>query len=425
MAGTGFLVSRYVILAVLTISATIGVCSAEDESKVIRVIATGKAESTPVTRAWILVEPSLDGIIVPTREWGGVTSVDIIRLMRIYFPRTFEDLISYDFLLLTQVDMGFISPEQATWMYRAIAEYGLGGANTRSVMSMNAYLAVPWGQSILSDAFPNNVMAVVNSPHYSGALSPSGPLIVNDDESIAPVVRPLKRQLERIFPGYGGLMTIPREGSRIHTWVKTNLPVGGAKPGYVPHIFEWDYAEGITFTFMDMVYDNFWKTNINPYALDIITNVIWHGSHRQIPEDTLKVHTLRDNFRFYSDRRLGILAVFDFAESFGANAASLYSTLGDLDVEKAEADGLYLSGDFDASYAKLGEAMEKLVSLSEEALKLKDQALLWVYVIEWLSVAAASLVCGATLWLLMVRRGLYREVGVTRGDDGSGRTEYR
>jgi len=408
------------ILTVLPLFASTVIGSSADEPGAIRVIATGKAESTPVTRGWILVEPSLDGIIVPTREWGGVTSVDIIRLMRVYFPRTFEDLISYDFLLLTQVDMGFISPEQAVWMYRAIAEHGLGGANTRSVMSMNAYLAVPWGESILSDAFPNDVMAVVSSPNYSGPLSPSGPLIVNDDESIAPVVRPLKRELERLFPGYGGLMTIPREGARVHTWIKTNLPVGGARPGYVPHIFEWDYEEGITFTFMDMVYDNFWRTNINPYALDIITNVIWHGSHRQMPEDTLKVHALRESFRFYSDRRLGILAVFDFAESFGANAGDLYSTLEDLNLQKAEADRLYLSGDFDSSYAKLEEATAGLITLAEEAVELKDQALLWVYTIEWLSVAGISMVCGTMLWVLMVRRKLYREAGVTRFDESGG-----
>ncbi len=406
-------------MAMVILSGATVICTSPDEPKVIKVIATGKAESTPVARAWILVEPSLDGVIVPTREWGGVRSMDIIRLMRLYFPRTFEDLISYDFLLLTQVDMVFISPEQATWMYKAIAEYGLGGANTRSVMSMNVGLATIWGESILSDAFPNNVWAVIKSPHYYSTWRPSGPLIVNEDESIAPVVRPLKRQLESLFPGYGGLVTIPREGSRPHTWIKTSLPIGGAKPGYVPHLFEWDYGNGITFTFMDMVYDDFWKTSINPYALDIITNVIWHGSHRHIPEDTLRVHALRENFGFYSDRRLGVLAVFDFAESCGANIANLYSTLGSLNFEKAEADRLYLSGDFEASYEKLEEATRKLIALAEEAVKLKDQALFWVYVIEWLSIAGVSLVCGATLWILMVRRGLYREVGVTREVDGS------
>ena len=384
-----------------------------DEPGIIRVVSTGKAESTPITKGWILIEPSLDGIIVPTREWGGVTSVDIIRLMRVYFPRTFEDLVTYDFLLLTQVDMGFISPEQATWMYRAIAEYGLGGANTRSVMSMNDYLGRPWAESILSDAFPNNAMAVLNSPYYPHK-SPFGPFIVNDDDSIAPVVRPLKSQIERLFPTYSGLITIPRVGSMVHTWVKSNLPVGDTKPGYVPHLFEWNYQKGITFTMMDMVYNDFWKTNINPYALDIITNVIWHASHREIPEDALKVHALRDNFRVFTEQRMAVVSIFDFAESFGANTADLYLTLGELNADKSEADRLYLSGDFDESYILLDEAMGNLNTLADRAIGLKDQALVWVYVIEWLTVAGTSLVCGAVLWTLMVRRNLYRAAGSTR-----------
>ncbi|MBU7004943.1 MAG: hypothetical protein HXS50_05210, partial [Theionarchaea archaeon] len=313
-----------------------------------------------------------------------MTSVDIIRLMRVYFPRTFEDLIAYDFLLLTQVDMGFISPEQATWMYRAISEHGLGGANTRSVMSMNDYLGRPWAESILSDAFPNNAMAVLNSPYYPspGAY---GPFIVSDDESTAPVVRPLKDRIESLFPTYGGLLTVPRAGSKVHTWVKTTLPVGDTKPGHVPHLFEWNYQEGITFTMMDMVYNDFWKTNINPYALDIITNVIWHASHREIPEDALKVHALRDNFRVFTEQRLAVLSIFDFAESFGANTADLYLALGELNAEKSEADRLYLSGDFDDSYILLESAMEDLNTLADRAIGLKDQALAWVYVIEWLT----------------------------------------
>ena len=135
--------ASYLVVLLVIVLVPTTVHSQADGSQVIKIIATGKAQSTPITKSWILIEPSLDGIIVPTREWGSVTSVDIIRLMRVYFPRTFEDLISFDFLLLTQVDMGFISPEQATWMYEAIADHGLGGANTRSVMSMNTYLSVP------------------------------------------------------------------------------------------------------------------------------------------------------------------------------------------------------------------------------------------------------------------------------------------
>ena len=133
----------------------------------------------------------------------------------------------------------------------------------------------------------------------------------------------------------------------------------------------------------------------------------------------MKVHALRDNLRFYSERRLAILSIFDFAESYGANTADLYVELGSLNADKAEADGLYLSGEFDASYSRLEEATERLNSLAERAVELKDQALFWVYVIEWLSVAGTSLVCGVALWALMVRRVFYRQAGTTRFDASS------
>jgi len=50
----------------------------------------------------------------------------------------------------------------------------------------------------------------------------------------------------------------------------------------------------------------------------------------------------------------------------------------------------------------------------EAALRLKDRALFWIYVIEWLSVSATFLVAGFAVWTLMVRRRLHREIAMTR-----------
>ena len=50
------------------------------------------------------------------------------------------------------------------------------------------------------------------------------------------------------------------------------------------------------------------------------------------------------------------------------------------------------------------------------AIQAKDNALFWIFVIEWFVVTGTSMVAGALLWSLMVRRRLYREVGETRLD---------
>ncbi len=59
-------------------------------------------------------------------------------------------------------------------------------------------------------------------------------------------------------------------------------------------------------------------------------------------------------------------------------------------------------------------AQSMIGEITAEAVRLKDQALFWVYVIEWLAVTSASMVAAFTLWTLMVRRGLYRSVATTR-----------
>jgi len=55
-----------------------------------------------------------------------------------------------------------------------------------------------------------------------------------------------------------------------------------------------------------------------------------------------------------------------------------------------------------------------LTEIGNDAVRLKDQALFWVYVSEWLTVTAASMLGGVMIWTLMVRRRMYRAVEVTR-----------
>ena len=57
--------------------------------------------------------------------------------------------------------------------------------------------------------------------------------------------------------------------------------------------------------------------------------------------------------------------------------------------------------------------MAAIFSLEELAVKLKDRALLWIYIIEWLAILATAMICGSVLWALMIRRRLYREVQAT------------
>ena len=59
-------------------------------------------------------------------------------------------------------------------------------------------------------------------------------------------------------------------------------------------------------------------------------------------------------------------------------------------------------------------AISALGELQLKAMLLKDRALMWIYLVEWLTVLGTLLLCGFLLWGLMVKRRLYREAGATR-----------
>jgi len=374
--------------------------------------AEGRIE---VVRGWLLSEPSFRGIVIPARTGMQLSTDDVWRMIRVYFPRTYSRLTGYDFILLASVDMQFFTDRQIRWMYDAIAKDGLGAMNTRSVQSMSIAWSGSWMNSILSDAFPNDVPAVVNTGYYQSEVFAFGPLIVNDDQGIAPVVRPFRKQIESLFRGYGGVVTVPRRGSTIYTWIRTDLTqLGDPRPGYVAHLFSWKYANATTFTAMDMVMEDFWKEDRNPFSLDIMANVVWHSTDRKLPDDAMRVHALRTLFRSFQLRKSILVSMFDFAERFGASTSNIYSELGEVEKKKAQADAMYLGGDFSGSEERMNSLLQDLGRLEEEAVKIKNRALAWVYFIEWLTVSATLLMSGVVLWQLMVGRRAYREVTVSR-----------
>jgi hypothetical protein len=397
---------------------------AQVKPSTIKVIGTGKAEGMPALAAWFTTEPSTDPVIIPTRAWGNVGTSDIRRFMRIYFPRTYQSLLDYEFFILAQVDMSFLSGQQQRWLYDALTDYQKGGANTRSAMSVNAGFYVPWRDSILSEAFPNDAVAVTaDDRNFDG---PSGPLIIRDDMNLPNIIKPYKAMIEPIFQSYGGSkplfpVTIPKPGSTILSYTKNSLGIGSPIPGQIPHVFYWSWNRSITFTFRDIVYDVFWSAPItgsltsNPYSLDIIINIVWFSTGRKLPDDPLQVHEYRrDLFEFGIHRSL-LTSLLDFAEVFGANPSREYAMLSRVEDIRRNASVSYLGHDFDAAYGTMKEARTRLKELEGDASSLKNRALFWVYVIEWTVVTGAFLVAGFVLWTLMVGRALYHDIAVTRG----------
>jgi len=390
---------------------------AGDGSTKIRVFGSGQVGGMNVLTRWFTAEPSTDPLIIPTREFGTVTPDVIRRLMRLYFPRTKEDLLSYDFFFLACVDMGFFSDRQQTWMREALEYHPKGGINTRSVQGK---YDTEWRDSMLDEPFPNDAEAVLADPDLQHGKV--GPVVIVTGDNIPPIMKPFKERLEPIFKAYRDaspiLLTIPRPGSVILSYTKNREGIGYPIPGQLAHVFYWRWANSTTFTFRDMVTSPFWNeggtTNPNVYALDIIANIIWFSTGRELPSDPFRVHEFRMDLYNFGLRKSLLVSLLEFTEKFGALPNEEYSALSEIESIQVDASNAYLSAEYDEAHELLVSALAGLGGVEDSAMTLKDRTLFWVYVVEWSITTATMLMAGVLVWALMVKRSMYREVGATR-----------
>jgi len=386
---------------------------AQEKPRIIKVLAMGKASSTPTLTQWLTSEPSTDPTIIATRVWGSISGTDIRRYMRIYFPRNREEFENYEFVYMAQVDMSYITDAQARLIYEGLRDNPMGAAHTRSTMSAVSTYYMPWRDSILPEAFPNDVDAVIaDERNFQGV---PGQLVVRDDPGLPAIVKPYKSMIEPIYPYYGGVNTVPKPGSVILTYTRNNQGIGYPVPGQIAHIFYWKWENSITFTFRDMVNDLFWAAPAgNPYSLDVVANVIWWGTGRELPGDPLMVHDYRQLVSDYAIKKSLLTSLLDFAEVFGADSSRIYDMAVEPEEQRSSAAADYLDGDFPSAYDSMKVAMDLLGELEDEAALLKGRALFWVYLVQWLATTGSFMVAAFLLWTLMVRRSLYREVSTTR-----------
>lgn len=383
----------------------------------LEVLLTGHIGGMPFLSAVLKREPMTERIVIPTRISSttvGVTTDTIKRYMRLYFPRSYEDLTTkYEFLLLEQIDYLFFTDQQFEWMRRAVEEEGLGGLQDRSVMSMHSWLSGPWSRTRLALAFPNDAEAVVAvSYHRNGPLE----VILNEDPNIPDVVKIYKDVIKYEIGGWGSNLMIPKEGSQIYLWAKTGLfpEFAFPEPGLFPHILGWRYGKGYTWSVQDILGAAFWHEGENPYGTDVMIAMLMYSTGRELPGDVVLVHELRGRFTEYSEIKGFIFSLLDFVDKFGANTAVLEEAVTAMDERWRESRLSYLSQDYSSSWSQMEVLLRDLENLRIDALVLKDRALFWIYVIEWLSVSGTFLLAGFVLWTLMVRRRLYRQVASTR-----------
>jgi hypothetical protein len=271
--------------------------------------------------------------------------------------------------------------------------------------------------SELPKAFPHNQEAFIALG--TDSIEPYN-LKISEDESMPGVLWPYRALgIEKVRPFGYTRMLFKKEGAV--TWATaTNIPFSNADS--CPLLLSWEYGDGDSRVwatgdqFVSPMWGYWWGGDGKErFALDIFTNIVWYSTRRDLPQDPLLVHGLRTRFRDYQLRITVLYSLLDFVERFGANSQPLQEMIIEANAMTRQARAEYLFQEFDSSQASLQQAFEMTGVIEKQAVKIKERALLWVYVVEWSVVTGTFAIVGFGTWTLMVRRRMFREVTTTRG----------
>lgn len=367
----------------------------------IRLLIIG--ECTPYYPYFVTMYPTdpridLRGVIT-AGDYGNPK--ETARCTRIFMPRTRQKFLdSLDVVELVDFVPWVLQHYHIQWIHDAVGDHGFG--MTLCQMGWYPYLRdkytsndpEAWMGTVLYEAYPvDMIVRKQNKPSAHMDVVEKTCVVNMPDFERTPI------------GGQHGLV-FARPGSTVHSRFRV---------GHEDAIVSRKFGRG-----MVLYYPSGWNyiseevTRKWIYFPDFVLNQIYFVADVPVPEDPELAHALRASFKQYIERKTLITSLIDFIDKFGANTNPLQEMIDGLEDQRRKAGEIYLSGDYQGAWDAIHGAMEGLVEVSQESVKLRKKALLWVYITEYLTVAGSSLVCGFIVWTLMVKRKYYREVATTR-----------
>jgi hypothetical protein len=344
-------------------------------------------------------------------DMGGDPAI-LNRILRLYMPRTYEVLLSdWDAVLMREAPVGSVlyreikfDAKWMRWFTKFVQEEGRsfsmwGGDASWGGGGEGSYKS--WGETILDVILPFESLTAYN-PNTAGYCRPhfldsDHPLSRIPWETMGPI-----ELLNRVDVKLGADLVaeaVSRDGQR-YPWIATWESGKGRVLGETQVFGSYGTRY---YTYHE------WK-----WYQDHIIYLIYFAAGKPIPEDVYRAHRIREEISVYLDKASLIASVFDFVERFGANTMDLYAELERINEIEKRAEELFREDDYDGAAEIFEEIQVEWDILNAEAVRVKEAALYWVYLIEWFTVSAAALLAGTFLWYVMVRRKLYREISVTR-----------
>jgi len=325
------------------------------------------------------------------------------RLARIYLPRTYASLLaSLDLIVLEDIDSRIFPQENLFWFRDAVREEGLGMIMSGGSQGFGGNQPfTSWGDTVLDDILPVQC-------YYDQRLSKDYLVRLKVVEPANELARSIPwEEAPRYYPPN---FITPREGCQ--------LLIVSDDDKKTPIYFYWDIGKGRFVGAQNMQGAFSMDFNLWRYYQDASLNTVYYAVCFPLPTDLVAVHRLREAWHVMALRESLLLAFLEFADRFGARVGQVEGELRGVDVIRKSSDSLYLVQDYPGALEGVENAVAELLRLERLAVKLKERALLWIYMIEWLTILSTFLLSGFLLWTLMVRRAVYKEVGLTAADTG-------
>lgn len=333
----------------------------------------------------------------------------VYRMVRLYMPRTAKQLAeNYDVIILANANKFAIGPKNIEMLADAVEESGLGLHMGGGWESFGAAFGRPeWGETSIGALLPT-IDVIDTWVQY-----PTGGLRLVIDRYDHEFVGSLPWDTKPEFMGnYHHNLVRAKDGAEVLAHVE------GGQYGNDPAMISWDLENGArVFAMTGEVHTMCW-TNPWDYALDFGANLLIYLDRRPVPQDVELVHAVRSKMFQVQTRKSLLLSLVEFCDSFGASTASVVGELDELEATIWDSREIYFDLRFSEMLEIYTDIEETLRQVEDEAVDLKNRALLWVFVVEWLAVTGTAMVCGFVLWSVMIRKRLYREVRTTRLREG-------
>jgi hypothetical protein len=385
------------LLALFLISPMAGYCIEAGESRIsCFVIGVVDLPRNPFTGFFIR-----DPLYTYRVEPLNLLSIDEKRkLDRVYYPRNRKALVDgYDVLILFHARIDHFTTTQINDLDYAFREAGMVG-----IVEHGLDWHMVWTPTILYQLTPIRDLESYKADRWRPAFR----------REREPVFLPfLDLGIESVI-GVGRHTLTLKQGAT--TWADSrprDLPFisswrpGGGDPGIL-----WETNGGFA-EWCGVRVSDFGRAD-NPYAIDLVTNMILYSLDRELLIDVFARREARSLLSISREQKLLVFHMIDWADRFGANTLSVSSRLTDLEQIVEEATSSYLDQDYQTTISKMASVSSGIEQALNEAMSAKNEALFWVYTSEWLAVTASAILSGFVLWSLMIGRRLYKPVEVSR-----------